>query len=182
MAVANDYKWYVLRVTYSRELKVKAYLESEGIQTFIPMQYTLVERGGKREKVLQPLVHNLIFVYSTREIIDYYKHLNMLASQLRYIMDREKRVPIVVPEKQMQDFIAVAGSNDEQILYLSPDELHLKKGDRVRINSGVWRGVEGRFVSFKGGMRVVVAIEGIMAVATVNLSPSMVDKLPNQED
>ena len=125
------------------------------------------------------MVHNLIFVYSTRETIDYYKHLNILASQLRYIMDREKHVPIVVPEKQMQDFIAVAGSTDEQILYLSPEELHLKKGDRVRINSGIWRGVEGCFVRFKGGMRVVVAIEGIMAVATVSLSPSMVDKLPS---
>ena len=73
--------------------------------------------------------------------------------------------------------MAVAGG--EEALYVNAEEVRLKKGDRVRINSGVWQGVEGRFIRLKGGMRVVVEIVGLMAVATVTLPPAMVDKLPS---
>lgn len=171
------YQWFALRVTYSRELKVQEFLEAEGVQTFIPMHEDVVLRRGKRTKVRVPIVHNLIFVYSTREILNNYKQTSALGSQLRYMMNRETHQPIVIPEKQMEDFMAVAGG--EEALYVNAEEVRLKKGDRVRINSGVWQGVEGRFIRLKGGMRVVVEIVGLMAVATVTLPPAMVDKLPS---
>lgn len=169
--------WFVLRVTYSREMKVKEFLESEHIQCFVPLRYVYTVRKGKRERKLVPVVNNLIFVYSTRNRIDELKKTTMLLPLVRYVMDREKRLPMIVPEKQMQDFIAVAGQLDEQIVYLSPEEVRLKKGDRVRINSGIWQGVEGVFMKMKDGMHVVVSIEGFMAVATIALHPSMVDEI-----
>lgn len=173
----NKNQWFALRVTYSRELKVKDFLEAEGVKTFAPMQEDVVLRKGKRVKVLVPIVHNLLFVYSTRQIIQEYKKASPIADQIRYMMNRETHQPIVVPDKQMQDFMAVAGSG-EDVVYLNPEELHLKKGDRVRINSGIWQGIEGRFLRIKGGMRVVIEIVGLMAVATIALTPAMVDKLP----
>lgn len=169
--------WFVLRVTYSREMKVKEYLESEHIQCFVPLRYIYTIRKGKRERKLVPVVNNLIFVYSTRSELDELKRTSILMPLIRYVMDCEKKLPMIVPDKQMEDFMAVAGQLDEQIIYLSPDEVHLKEGDRVRINSGIWQGVEGVFVKMKGGMRVIVSIEGFMAVATIALHPSMVDKI-----
>ena len=172
----KESQWYALRVTYSRELKVQEYLEAEGVQTFIPMHDAVVLRRGRRVKARLPIVHNLIFVYTTREILNAYKQASPIGSQVRYMMNKETHQPIVIPQKQMEDFMAVAGGEDS--LFLDPEELRLKKGDRVRINSGAWQGIEGRFVRLKGGMRVVVEIQGIMAVATITLSPAMVDKLP----
>lgn len=169
--------WYPLRVTYSREMKVKEYLDMEGIENFIPMHYEEREVQGRKERKLVPVIHNLIFVRATKEIIDYIKLSTPYASCVRYMMNPIDKKPIVIPEKQMQDFISVSGKQDELILYLSPAEIAMKRGDRVRIKSGVWQGIEGRFVRIKRSLRVVVAIEGLMAVATASLHPSQVEKI-----
>lgn len=36
--------WYAVRVTYSRELFFKEYLDAEGIENYIPMRYEYVVR------------------------------------------------------------------------------------------------------------------------------------------
>lgn len=68
--------------------------------------------------------------------------------------------------QQMRSFILVAGSHEEAILYVEPAELHLAKGQKVRITGGVFEGVIGEFVRIRHDRRVVVNIEGVMAVAT----------------
>lgn len=50
----------------------------------------------------------------------------------------------------------------------------MQKGDRVRITGGVFEGVEGIFVRVKGDRRVVVSIQGVMAVATTFIHPSLI--------
>lgn len=77
----------------------------------------------------------------------------------------------------MQDFISVAGNIDEQILYLTPQEVALKKGDYVRITGGIWEGIEGKLVRIKKNLRVVVSLQGIAAVATTSIHPSLVEKI-----
>jgi len=102
---------------------------------------------------------------------------------IRYIMDRETRQPIIIPDVQMRNFIAVAGSYDQQVIYLDPTITSFKKGDRVRVTGGIFNGVEGYFLRIKGDRRVVVAIEGLMAVATAYIHPSLVEPiLPDPTD
>lgn len=48
-----DYKWCPMRVTYGRELKVKASLDSLGIDNYVPMTYHVVESQGERHKKLE---------------------------------------------------------------------------------------------------------------------------------
>lgn len=59
--------WYAVRVTYSRELFFKDYLDAAGIENYIPMRYEYVVRKERRLRKLVPAVHNLVFVRSTRE-------------------------------------------------------------------------------------------------------------------
>jgi transcription antitermination factor NusG len=73
---------------------------------------------------------------------------------------------IVIPENQMNNFIAVAGNETEQVIYLSNDEVNLKKGVKVRITGGVFAGVEGVFMRIKGDKRLVVSIPNLFSVAT----------------
>ena len=85
----------------------------------------------------------------------------------------------VVPEEQMRNFIAVAGNEDEQVLFMSPEEVALSKGDKVRITGGVFEGVEGQLMRVKNsrGKRVVVKIDGITAVATASIPSALVEKI-----
>ena len=92
-------------------------------------------------------------------------------------MNRETREPLVVPDKQMYSFIAVAGAYDEQVVFLDSNVVSLRKGDRVRITGGIFAGVEGVFIRIKGDRRVVVSIEGVMAVATAFIHPSLIEKV-----
>ena len=156
--------WYALRITYSRELAFKEYLDSRGVRNFLPMRYEYVFRGERKIRKLVPVVHNLVFVYATRSEVDEMKSTVGASLPIRYIMDRETRQPITIPEVQMRSFIAVAGNYDEQVVYLDPSVVSMKKGDRVRI---------------KGDRRVVVSIQGVMAVATAFIHPSLIELIKN---
>ena len=46
--------WYAVRVTYSRELSLKDYLDKENIENFIPMRYEYVIRNERRVRKLVP--------------------------------------------------------------------------------------------------------------------------------
>lgn len=168
-------KWFAIRVTYNREMKVKRELDSIHIENFLPMKYRIIVRGEKKIKELVPAIHNLIFVYITPEDLKSYKATTALP--IRYIMNRETREPIVIPEQQMQNFIAIAGNPTEQIVYLDPDVSNFKKGDKVKIIGGVFEGAEGYFMRIKGDRRVVVCINGIATVATAFIHPSLVKKI-----
>ena len=81
--------WYALRITYSRELAFKEYLDSRGVRNFLPMRYEYVFRGERKIRKLVPVVHNLVFVYATRSEVDEMKSTVGASLPIRYIMDRE---------------------------------------------------------------------------------------------
>ena len=168
-------QWYAIRVTYNREMKVKRELDSMHIENFLPMKYRVVMRGEKKTKELVPAIHNLIFVNISRNDLKEYKATTTLP--IRYIMNKETREPIVIPDQQMKNFIAVAGNTSEQIVYLDPNLSNFKKGDKVKIIGGVFEGANGYFMRIKGDRRVVVCISGIAAVATAFVHPSLVQKI-----
>ena len=172
----TDKQWYAIRVTYNRELKVKADLDAQGIDNFIPMKYVSVMRGKERRvKKLVPAIHNLIFMLVDRATMVQYKATTTLP--IRYIMNRETHQPVVIPRKQMDNFIAVAGNHSEQLLYIENDPIILHKGDKVRITGGLFEGAIGTLMRIKGNRRVVVSIPGVIAVATTDIHPSLIEKI-----
>ena len=158
-------------------MKVKRDLDSKHIENFIPMKHRIVFRGERRIKELVPAIHNLIFINICKAELKEYKSTTTLP--IRYIMNRETHEPIVIPDAQMRNFITVADNYDEQLLYLDPNITNFKKGDKVRITGGVFDGAEGYFMRIKGDRRVVVCINGIAAVATAFIHPSLVERIEN---
>ena len=134
---------------------------------------------GPVSRVREAAVHNYIFVRSTREVIDDLKTFRLPI--LRYVMHQQngENQIMTVPESQMRNFIAVAANIDEPVIFLSPEEVALSKGDKVRIKDGVFMGVEGTFMRVKNtrDRRVVVKIDGITAVATASIPSALVEKI-----
>ena len=171
--------WFPLRVTYNRELKVKADLDKLGVTNFVPMQYRREERNGQMVKRLVPSVHNLIFVQFTPSEMTAYKKSTALP--IRYIMNRATHRPVTVPNDEMENFIRVAGTYEEKLVYLSPDPGDFVKGERVRVIGGPFAGAEGIFIRVKGDRRVLINIPGVVAVATTFVHPSMIEKITDPE-
>lgn len=179
--------WYAIRVTYNRELKVKEDLDARGITNFVPMQYRREERNGVMVKHLVPSIHNLIFINLTPSEMKEYKETTALP--IRYIMTpgaRGTRKPMTVPNHQMENFIKVAGTYEEKLIYLNPNPEDFAQGERVRIIGGQFAGAEGIFVRIKRDRRVLVSVPGLVAVATTYVHPSMIEKItddtPNRLD
>lgn len=162
---------------YRRELKARDFLEANDIECFVPMTKVIKERKGIKKRELVPAIHNLIFVHTSADDIKSIKRrIDYL--QYRTIPVDGKNKPIIVPDKDMQQFITITQERLEELTYLQPDEIDIKKGCKVRIHGGTFDGVEGIFVKTKGkrNRRLVILIEGIAAVAVnAEITPDLVE-------
>ncbi|MCR5244511.1 MAG: UpxY family transcription antiterminator [Bacteroidales bacterium] len=159
-------KWHVLRVTYSRELKVQKALQTLGIRVFVPMKTIRVERDGKVVKKSVPAVNNLLFVYSDQQTIYEYILSEGETTVSRFIWDRVTRKPLTVPERQMEDFIRVCEASADDAVFISDMDVKLKSGVRVRVCFGPLAGVEGSVVRIKKSRRILVELPELLSVAS----------------
>lgn len=117
--------WFPIRVTYSRELKVKAELNRLDIENFLPMTYRLVNADKENpHRELVPAINNLIFVHSSKNQISSMKSTNAVLQPLRYIMDRtalQAHTIMTVPDVQMQIFMGVASKTDDSVMFLNDE-------------------------------------------------------------
>ena len=180
----NAIIWFAMSAPYRRELIAKEFLDKKGIECFVPMRETLIEkRDGTKKRRMSPAIHNLIFVHTTKETIKSIKQgVNFLQYHTRPVGG--KNIPITVPDRQMEQFIAITRAGNENITYLRPDEIDIAKGTKVRVHGGVFDGTEGYFVKIQGkrNKRVVMLIEGITAVALTEISTDFIEILDRETD
>jgi transcription antitermination factor NusG len=163
--------WYVLFASNGKVEKIRPYLEAACIEYFFPECYKERKiRNSERKKLtFEALLGNFLFVKSSREFLEPVlkeAKLRLGITSNLYYRDLGSKNIIVVPDNQMRNFIAVAGSKQAPIIYLSNAEVNLTKGTKVRITGGVFEGVEGFFMRIKGDRRVVVSIPNLFSVAT----------------
>lgn len=164
--IMDNTEWFALRATYSRELKVQALLKEKGLTTFVPMSWRTVEKNGRRVRKLAPAVSNLCFVRWTRESLDAFIHSFGGSSPVTYYWDRTTDRPLVIPEKAMEDFIAVSSTMDQDLIYLTTISSKLRDGQLVKVKEGPFKGIQGRIVRIRKSRRILVELPGMLAVAT----------------
>lgn len=170
----NQTRWYALRVSYGRVLKVQEKLNSLGIKTFVPMAWVSREVGGKRKKELVPAVRNLCFTFWSRCKIQEYIDLNGGDTcPAHFYWDRSKHAPMEIPQKAMEDFIKVASEIDKDIVFLPTVADKFREGQQVTILDGPFKGVTGKVVRVRKSRRVLVELPGLLAVATTYIEPSL---------
>ena len=167
-----------MRVTYQRELMAHRALCDMGITSFVPTERVRRKKigGGHCFREVAKL-HNYIFIHTSAEELGQIKTTTL--PYLRYMMGKDESgnpVKQFVPQKQMEDFIAVCQSEGATMLDADGG---LVVGDRVRILDGPLKGVEGIYTrtATKGPKRVVVRIEGVAAVATIALPAADVERV-----
>ncbi|MCM1377003.1 MAG: UpxY family transcription antiterminator [Clostridium sp.] len=164
---AGALEWFALSAPYRREMRARELFESLGIETFVPMQQLLEETaGGRRKRTLRPAVPNLLFARSTRSQLQAFKTQYPIVQYITRPIDGRNE-PIIVPDRQMEDFRRAITKSLDTILYFKPSEIDLSKGKRVRIIGGVLNGVSGTLMKVKGARsrRLVIMLEGLGAVA-----------------
>lgn len=172
--------WYVFRCPFGKELALQQSVQTIfGVECFVPTQKVRRrDRHGRFTWEPLSVLTGYIFVRTEKEIqVQIPRRLISLRTMV-YLQEGLLR-PVIVRDEEMASFIRVSGSQEEKILYLDPAKLNLKKGDRVRVIGGTFVGVEGVFVQIGGKheKRVVVELEGLIAVATAAIPASLVEKI-----
>ena len=162
MMFDKDKKWYVGRTRARQEKKIKLRLNDLGVENYIPLRQEVhVYANGRRKKVEVPLLPNLMFIRVGPD-----SRFALLAQLggvwMQYVVDRFTGSSMVVPDKQVEDFIRLVESRDAT---LNVEDLHLRKGDRVCVKDGAFAGLEGECLELRGKTRVVVRIEGLTVLS-----------------
>ena len=181
----NAVAWYVLRVTYQREITASKALEELQIEHYVPTIRTRIrnDKGVSIGWKTEPLVHNYIFIHDSYENILKIKQGKL--DYLRFMMGKDESgmlsMPQYVPDKQMADFMKVVRTMGSKPV---DPNIDLKKGDHVRVLTGPFEGVEGIYIKMpnRHEKRVVIKILGVAAVATMALNASDVEKLEIKEE
>ena len=167
--------WYALRATYSRELKVQTQLAERGFRTFVPMMWRKRNVNGKDEKKLVPAISNLVFVYCTKDALDAYIRSFGDIRPVNYYWDRTSNSPLTILDEDMENFITVASTMDEDLVYLTEISDKLHEGQPVKVKDGPFKGVEGKIVRIRKSRRVLVELPGMLAVASTYVSPEHIE-------
>ena len=181
--IASDaVHWYPMRVTYQRVKAIKALLDADQIENFLPMHWEWKDtRDGQRQLRHLPVIASMIFVRDTRERIialkqmPGYEPLRFYTRPSQTLKDRREIFPI--PDKQMEDFIRVSSSGDERVVFLEDTDYLRSVGQRVRVAEGEFAGVEGVVKRIKNNKCVVVRLEGIATVAILRFPVHALIKL-----
>lgn len=156
--------WFAIRVTYSRELMVESYLNTQGVESYVPMYFAQRRYGDKIRQIWAPLIHNLIFIHATAEKLREIKAGTELP--IRYIMEPHSHQPIVIPDKQMHDFMAVVATQHEHVEVIAAKAIELVNGDRVRVMRGMFAGVEGHYIHYKGHSKIAITVGNAITALT----------------
>ena len=169
---APDKKWYVFRASYGREDRASDYIVEDGTFVYIAKRYVRKSVNGKQKKVLETLIPNLLFVYTTEDKAKEYIKNTPVLSYLSFYYNHfeldedQKNPPLTVSCKEMENFIIATCNKSEHLKFVEEGQCHFKGGEIVRVIDGMFKGVEGRVARVSGQQRVIVTITDVGLVST----------------
>jgi transcription antitermination factor NusG len=164
--------WFVARTRRNQELSVQKRIESFGIENFVPTRSEVRVYGKRKRMVQKVLIPNVVFMHTGKE--QAYSLINDEGLNISFVIDKSTRKTLVVPEKQMHDFMRVCTAGTAETVQLSTETF--AKGDTVQIVEGDFCGVEGELIRHKGKSHVLIHIHGVVAL-TVQIDKKFLKKL-----
>ena len=172
-------QWFVLRVTYGRIIKVKAFVEAKGLECYVPLRYKEIRKQGKKRIITEPLLPSFLFVHATAEQVETVIHDNKVVTNesralLSYYFDHtihrqdnpDCNPPLTIQNEAMNNFIRLTAIKNPNIIPITSPNIQYKLGDNVVITEGKFKDIHGRVARIAGQQRVVVELFEGYLVAT----------------
>ena len=164
--------WYVAYTRVNQELLIKKKLDELGIENFLPLEEQAQDTPLGRKTIRVLLIHGMIFIRTDK--VTSFSLINEYSLNIVYLRDLEGRRSLIVPDKQMEDFMFLLDFSPDGIEILNKD---LKRGDRVRVIKGPLQGLMGELVRLRGHKRVVIRLEGVVSIATSYIPGSFLERI-----
>ncbi len=176
-------KWYVFRASYGREDRAAKYMIMDGTLTYIAKRSAMKFVHGKRKQVLENLIPNLLFAYTTEqkaeEYVKYTPELSFLTYYYNHfeVDELQKNPPLTIPLNEMDNFIRATSTHSEHLRFVEPSMCHYKSGDQVKVVDGAFKGVEGKVARVAGQQRVIVTLSKIGLISTAYIPTAFIEKM-----
>jgi len=151
--------WYAIRVRPRYERQVAQSIASKGINTFLPLYAERRQWSDRTKELEKPLFDGYVFCQ-----VDLGKRYPVLVTPGVIHFVGVGRTPVAVDDAEIDAVKAVVDSG----AVVRPWAF-LKEGDRVRIDAGPLRNVEGILVRQKDHDQVVVSITLLQRAMAVNV-------------
>ena len=165
------YPWFALQVRTRHEPGVASYLLSQGYESFLPL-YKCRKRWSDRVKEVQtPLFPGYLFCR-----FDPQDRLPIMKTPGVMQIVGVNRVPVPVDEVEIDAVQTLVASG-------IPNQPwpFLQVGERVRIESGSLRGIEGILMDFKGTQRLVLSITLLQRSVSVEIDSAFVSSTASSQ-
>lgn len=140
-----------------------------------------MERNGIKKKLRRPVINSLMFFRSTvcraLEVQRQFTNKVILYTRQKGL----KRLPLAIPDREMNIFMLVTSSGEQGMEYFGEDNPKFHQGERVRVIDGKFKGAEGVICRIKKNSRLVVTVQGVCAVATSYIPQAFLMKLQKSE-
>jgi transcription antitermination factor NusG len=179
--------WYVFRASYGREDKASDFLIEDGTFVYIGKRYIRKLVNGKWKRVLETLIPNLLFAYTSSDKADKYINETPALSYLTYYYNHfekdaeQKNPPLTVSCKEMENFIIATCNKNEHLRFVEEEQCHFKGGEKVKVIEGMFRGVEGRVARVSGQQRVIISITKVGLVSTAYVPSAFIQIIDELE-
>ena len=77
---SENKQWFVLRVSYGRIIKAKAFVEANGLECYVPLRYKEVRKQGKKRIITETLLPSFLFVHALAEQVETLIHDNKVVT------------------------------------------------------------------------------------------------------
>lgn len=172
-------QWFVLRVTYGRIIKAKAFVEAKELEYYVPLRYKEIRKQGKKRIITEPLLPSFLFVHASAEQVDSLlqdksikplENIALLSYYYNHTSHCEKsptkNPPLVISDSAMDNFIRLTSIHNPHIIPVTSENIKYKLGDEVVITEGEFKDIHGRVTRIAGQQRVVVELFDGCLVAT----------------
>ncbi|MBW1782784.1 MAG: UpxY family transcription antiterminator [Deltaproteobacteria bacterium] len=145
-------KWYALHTRSRFEQKVYDGLCGKSLEAFLPRIQVMSRRKDRRKKIFVPLIPGYVFVRSLLEAEEYHRIIKTVGV-VRIISFRGE--PLPADDQEISSLMILDGT-DRTV----QNRAYMRKGDRVMIMEGPFKGLVGFYLRPKGkAERVVVSVE-----------------------
>jgi transcription antitermination factor NusG len=191
--------WYALKVFYNKVFEIEALLGDMDLETYIPVRQVQLKgedhmRAARRLATPDdrrrdnqfvkagpaifkrvPVVTSLLFVHAPKERLP---EVAACVDGKGFIYKTaDRKTEAVIPDKQMAMFRMVCSSGADGLEFFSDEDMtRYKTGDKVRVLEGPLKGAEGYIKRIRKDRRLLVSIEGFIAVATSFIPPQFLAK------
>ena len=167
--------WYAMKVFFNKVFEVEDYLKSISVESYIPIVWKEMTRQGKRTMVRKPAVSSLLFCNAS--VVETQAIMEALKGRVMFYHDHTTHQPSPILEHEMRIFMMVTSTGEDGLEYMDVNAVNFTQGQRVRVIDGPFQGAEGYIKRIKGNRRLIVAIEGVVAVATSYIPSIFLEKV-----